>query len=442
MHLSRTFYLSGAVATAIASYSFGIPALAATPVIATRILLSDAPVAYPGSTVIRGTLVQASDQQTPIAGKTIDLTLETGNRAILSLGHLTTAADGTFTLTTTLPALGWIKANFTGDSTYATWSTGEYTHQTLLPTRVTLEPLPATVKGLSYNTVHGNAQVQAPDGTWMPAADTNIAVHGDNQGNYQSGHWDMTTTDTNGRFTVDLGITDPGPYHADTQPSWYSYAGTSTSPGVQTQITPAPTYISGFAATQPAIAQNGLIFSAHVDGLRTGSNGLTSKAGYDPAHLFFRATGTTTWTDMGTAPTYNPDLFTIYPSAYLPSGKLAEGSWQLRILPSPIVQATASNIITVDVKTETWLNHPQLTNHHLTGILDDQPTSGPLTHQTVKLYFRYRGGKAWHYSGSTTTDLNGTFSLTTTNAHRWYRVVFPTGTGYWGVVSPSFYLPR
>ena len=88
---------------------------------------------------------------------------------------------------------------------------------------MSLDSLPAAVNGLTHLTVNGSVQMQAPDGTWLPAADTGIIVHGSGT-NYRA----STQTDANGRFTASFWVEDPGPLEADTTQGYYSFAGTAS----------------------------------------------------------------------------------------------------------------------------------------------------------------------------------------------------------------------
>jgi hypothetical protein len=83
----------------------------------------------------------------------------------------------------------------------------------------------------------------------------------------------------------------------------------------------------------------------------------------------------------------------------------------------------------VPVKIQTWLNDVRLTAsgsaHFLVGTLDDEPASGPLAGQAVKLYYRYSGGATWHYSKTATTSQAGAFALKLPATHRWVRGGLP-----------------
>jgi SAM-dependent methyltransferase len=244
-----------------------------------------------------------------------------------ALGSATTGSDGTFSLAVTLPALGLVRATFAGDSAYAPANGSSYATPAYLPAKVSLDPLPAIVSGLTHLTVTGSAQMQAPGGTWVPAADTGIIVHGSGT-NYRA----STQTDANGRFTASFWVEDPGPLEADSTQGIYSFAGAAQSAGAPVTINPTPTQVTGFQATSaPEIAQNGLGFSGHVDAWATDSGSSFRSGANMEADLYFQAQGQTSWTEMASSRVVFPDIARFGLPAYLPDGQLAQGSWQVRV---------------------------------------------------------------------------------------------------------------
>ncbi|MDB4872843.1 MAG: hypothetical protein JWL97_3847, partial [Gemmatimonadales bacterium] len=81
------------------------------------------PVTYGDlQTTIHGTLELQSttpSERLPVPGKRVDLAFMKRDRTKTELGQVTTAEDGTFSLTTTLPTLGYIDVTFPGDTAYA-----------------------------------------------------------------------------------------------------------------------------------------------------------------------------------------------------------------------------------------------------------------------------------------------------------------------------------
>lgn len=426
-----------------ASFSGAPGVAAATAPAATMIVLQPVPVSYGHmQTTVQGVLETQNatpSLRQPVAGETIAVSLTAHDGTTTALGTATTASDGTFSLAVTLPALGLVRAAFAGDSAYAAINSVRYASAAALPSRVTLDPLPASINGLTYLTVTGSAQMQAPDGTWIPAADAYISVHG-TTANYRAN----TETDGNGQFSVGFWVEDQGPFEVDISHGFYSFAGTSQSPGVPVTISPTPTQVLKFRpGATPGIAQNGLTFTTHIDAWATNNGSSFWTGGVGPADLYFQATGQTTWTKMATSYVYFPDMAGFAVPAYLPDGHLAEGSWQVRFPATPAFQGSESAVITLPVRIETWLTGVGLTTagtaHLLAGTLDDEPTSGPLASQPVKLYYRYKGTATWHYSKTATTGANGSFTLKLPAGHRWWEAVFPATGNYLGVTSAGFY---
>jgi hypothetical protein len=443
MRLSLLVCRAAAVAgAAVLAVSAGVAATAATAPTPTMIVLQPIPVSYGDmQTTVQGLLeVQSStpSQRLPVPGETITVSVTAHDGTTTALGTATTGSDGTFSLPVTLPTLGLVRVVFAGDSAYAPFNGGRYASPAYLPTRVTLDPLPATVAGMTDLIVTGSAQVQAPDGTWVPAPDTSIIVHG-NGTSYRA----LTQTGTNGQFSTSFWVEDPGPFEADGTAGSFSFAGTAQSPTVPVTINPTPTRVTGLQPTStPVIAQNGLGFTAHVDAWATNGGNFWTGANMS-AGLYFQAQGQAAWTEVATAMVVYPDVVTFGVSPYLPDGQPAEGAWQVRVPATPVFQASESPAVSVPVKIQTWLNNVRLTTsgtaHFLAGTLDDEAASGPLAGQAVKLYYRYSGSATWRYSKTATTSQAGAFALKLPATHRWYEAVFPATGNYLGVQSVSVY---
>jgi hypothetical protein len=403
--------------------------------------MSPMPVTYGDlQTTIHGTLKLQSatpSERLPIPGKTIDLAFVKRDRTKTKLGQVTTADDGTFSLTTTLPTLAYIDVTFPGDTAYAPYSGTYGLKPAYLPTRVTLDALPAKVTGQAWATATGSVQMQTPDGSWIPATDAQVIVSGQNS---RGNGW----TGADGRFSTGMWISGSGPFNAISEAQALSFAGRAHSADVLVDFSPGQTRITGFSTPTPAIAQNGLTFTGRYEALINTSSGPWWSPGGGTIHLYFRAKGTTAWTDMGSQRNRSSSSTVSFSvPAYLPNGKLAEGSWQMRSDPDPYELASSSSILTVDVRAKTWLKGVKLkrtgTLHFLDGILDRNPTSGPVPGQTIKLYFKYRGGHYWNLARTAKTGTNGAFALKLTGTHRWYKAVFSPTPDYWGVTSQNLY---
>lgn len=398
----------------------------------TMIKFSPLPVTYGSVSTLRGVLETLGSTAVPVAGKTIQITLHEADGTSVVLGQPTTGADGAFSVTTTLPRLGMITADFAGDSGFGSFHQSEFPTATLLPTRVTMDAPQAPLAGLSMTTVTGTVQMQTPDGTWVPAPDALVRVAVQGRGTNVHGR-----TDANGRFSHALWVAAGGPWGLDTDADPYSFVEQTASPELPVQILPAQTSIS--LNVYPDPADNRVSFTADTNAI-------------GPVDLYFRAANTTNWVDMGSmsltgmASRFSDNSYRLTLSTRLPNGTLAQGSWQARVLPTAVEQASSSNIQTVDLRTHATFSSVAIRragrSRSLQGVLEGTSAAQPLAKQTIKLYFRYRGSKVWHYALATTTASNGTFSLKLTGQYRWYKAVFDSNADYLSTSSASIYFSR
>jgi hypothetical protein len=403
----------------------------------TTIVMSQIPnVTYDDMTVtIQGTLETYSptvSERQPIANEPVDLQLQ--NRwTKTDLGSVTTRADGTFSLTTTLPTPGTVWAGFGGDSNYMAGSGGVRVAPVSLPTRVTLNPLPATAVAYSRVPAAGSVEMQTPDGQWIPAAGASVSMK-------DNGAWEqpVVRADSAGDFTINESVADPGPWVAATVADGSSFVSNATSTGQTIDISPAPVGISGFTATyagQPVrsvAALQGLAFTATV----------TPYIGGQTADLYFQPRGTTTWSKVDSYPVQMFGTVTISGiSGYLSKGHPREGSWQLRTAATPRLQASASQVLPVEVYLLTSFRNLKIKKVGKSSYFQGQLNSeaGPLAGQKVSLY--YRTSTTEHRVATITTKSGGAFSIKLPMTHRrWYQVRATNLKGdYDGVISREIY---
>src|SRR5258708_4920062 len=103
-----------------------VPAASAAALTATGLKMGrTSPITYANpQTTFSGTLENGPSAASPgqgIGAEPVDLTLMTpdGTAVEADLGTVTTAADGTFSLTATMPHPGLVYARFAGDSAHA-----------------------------------------------------------------------------------------------------------------------------------------------------------------------------------------------------------------------------------------------------------------------------------------------------------------------------------
>ena len=384
---------------------------------------------------IQGTLETYSADPTtrqPLGGRSIVIQLKT-LWATTTLGTVSTAADGTFTLTAALPTPGQIWAYFAGDTDYAAGNGGTVAKPVTLPTRVTLDPLPATAAGYTSLPASGTVQIQTPDG-WTAAPGASVLV------------LDGTTsrsvripTDASGHFSTDVTVTSTGPWTAHSYGDGDSFADNVASDPQTISVTPSPVTITGFWTSYgtppvPSVAASGgLTFTATV----------APYTGTQTADLYFRPRGSSTWTLWGSYPVGWFGKVTISGiSGYVSKGHPREGSWQLRTAATPLLQAATSSALTVEVFLQTSFTGVKLmkvgASHYLRGALTSEAVR--LAGQKVTLYYRYPGRTYEHKYSTITTGSGGAFSIKLPGKRRYYQLYFaPTGD-YGGIYNPERYI--
>jgi hypothetical protein len=389
-----------------------------------------------------------------VADEKVTLTEIPRGGAHIDLGTVTTGPDGTFSLTTSLPTLGVVLANFAGDEAYgpsvsqATEFPGAY-----LPARVSLDPPPPVTTGSTLKFT-GLVEMQTPDGAWVPAPNALVYV--------TDGTWKGRSgfAGADGRFSLAFpafsAVNEGLRWGVTTVESRESFAADAQSALATVDLSPGQTRITGaYSGPQPATAQSGLSFTGHVDALIDGQWQGNSAAS---VNLYFQPQGSTTWTRVnnlwweGATGNYHLDAFSPYRwngTAYT----LAQGSWQARVEPSSTNRWLSSSTpgMPVDVTVQTAVNGLGIARstytRALVGTLNIHtgPALPPdlargLPKQVVKVYYHAKGTTTWHYLTTATTASNGAFrSSLTHRAHGYYRIVFPSGGSYTGTTTSSVY---
>jgi hypothetical protein len=454
----------GSLASALAAVPLGVvsTASAATSTIL-RLTLPTAISYGDRRTTIAGTLVTGSQG---LGGKPVALTLYASDRTtvLADLGTVTTAADGTFSLSTAVPGPGMLRATFAGDDTYARGIAQTWVNVTSrLPSRIQLDPLPTTVDPNTDFTVSGQVQEQAPDGSWEPAnwAEVYLLYPGDKS----------QYVGPDGRFSFTAQESVPTNWTVSAQPDGSSFAAASTTPAQFVNVPPEPTRITSLTVRSNGVAQKGLTLTAHADILAAGQwKPYTGKLDF-----FFQPKGSTGWQGMYADPNYrsfnaNGDQvysYVIGPYLRIPSasGKdldslvSQDGSWradteQVTAAPGRTgITASSSDVVpTVVQKYGTSVVNKSIVStgrsHYLHASLWEPIWDlggstpgyiGMVPRQPVKLYYRYSGSSTWHYVTTTSTDGNGRLSVKLTGTHRYYRLVYSGSALYAGTTSSQIY---
>lgn len=451
---------AGFLVSALAAVPLGVasPASAATST-SVRLGLPTAISYGDRHTTITGALTAGSQG---LGGEPVVITLYASDRTtvLADLGTVATAADGTFSLSTEVPGPGLVRATFAGDGPYAGGIAQSWVNaSSRLPSRVQLDPLPATVDPNTDFTISGQVQEQTPDGAWVPADQAQVDLLP-----YPGGASQYVGQD--GRFSFTARESVPTDWRVSvTQDA--SFAAASTSRAQFVDVPPQPTRITSFTVRSNGVAQKGLTLAVHADIQAAGQwKPYTGKL-----EFFFQPKGSTTWQavepDSG-FDSVNAAGDHIYENVGTPSlrikpasGKgfeslVAEsGSWK-----AEVEQVTAAPGKT-GITTSSSAVVPTAVPKYATSVVDKKIVRsgrsrylkadlwepavdvtgyiGMVPRQPVKLYFRYRTGKAWHYVTKTSTDGNGRLSVKLTGTHRYYRLVYGGSTLYAGTTSGQIY---
>lgn len=449
----------GSLASALVAVPLGVASTASAATSTVLRLTLPTAISYGDRhTTIAGTLVADSQG---LGDKTVALGLYASDRTTLlaDLGTVTTADDGTFSLSTVVPGPGMLRATFAGDDTYANGIAQTWVNVTSrLPSRIQLDPLPTTVDPNTDFTISGHVQEQTPDGSWEPVnwADVYLAYPG-NKTQY---------TGPDGRFSFTAQESVPTDWKVSVEPDGSSFAAASTTPAEFVNVPPQPARVTSLTVRSNGVAQKGLTLTAHADILAGGQwKPYTGKLDF-----FFQPKGSTGWQAIAADPNYrsfnaNGDQVYSYvtgPSLRIPPaggtglGSLVSenGSWKVQVEqvaaapgrtgitasgsdPVPtVVQKYATSA--VGLKIVTGYSHylhagfwePAVRNVGYIGMVPRQP---------VKLYYRYRTSSTWHYVTTTSTDGNGRLSVKLTGTHRYYRLVYSGSALYAGTTSSQIY---
>lgn len=412
-------------------------------------------------TTITGTLVDTGSGAA-LGGEPLHLTMYAADRttALADLGDVTTAADGTFGLTTAVPGPGELRATFAGDDTHAR-GVGQtaVVVDSRLPGRVLLDPPPATVDPDTDFTISGQAQEQTPDGSWEPANWAQVHLSSSNAYVYVG---------QDGRFSFTTRESAPADWTVYLESDLSSFAAAATSPTEFVDVPAWQTRVASLIVHSNGVAQKGLQITVHADA-QTGGRWAPYTGKLD---LYFRPKGSADWRAMTTdpsAPSVNANgdyAFSdvVCPTRHIPSadGKglqslvCEDGSWQAgveRVTSAPgrtaVSPSTGDEVPTVPQKYATAVVNKKIVSSGRSRYLhatlweplgqDPGGYIGMVPHQPVKLYYRYRGGKVWHYVTTTTADGDGRLSVKLTGTHRYYRLVYGGSTLYAGTTSGRVY---
>lgn len=388
-------------------------------------------VNYQQVVTFTGTLV-AGPAGTPVPDEPIALQLEPNPRlpfAALASGR--TGADGTFSIATTLPEAGYVRARFAGDAGLSPSAAAVYSAVVQLPSRILVDPIPASVPAGTAVTFSGTLQVQI-DGAWRPFAGGSLSL-----GKWPSWSGYDTTSDADGRFSVTAPVSEDSSWQVTIGVGGL-YRGTWYPDPTYTDYRPilalSRTRILGFAV--PARAEAHHVWSAGLPA--TGRVERWNGSAWVPLtacqiDLYYRPKGSGTWRQgsigqcaQGGGPAgafrANLDLH------------LGTSDWRARITPQAdtltSVSTTATNTLTdrTHVAAIAITRRPKITwiDGRITDWYNGGVTFTSLRGFKVRVYYRAKGSTTWHAGTTATLDSEGFFSVSSPKTSGYsFKVVLP-----------------
>jgi hypothetical protein len=377
-------------------------------------------VTYPiGQLSVTGTLetlVINGGQAQPIPGETVSLSLVYDGYKVTPLGSFVTDQNGQVSTTTTALSPGAIEAAFAGDGTYNRANGGApVIAASLLPTRITVGPI-TPVPYRATASVTATVSMQLPDGSWVPAPNSLIRIDGDGC-ELGPPPW-SGTTDAAGQWTAQLPAVPPDPamnsfcdFYSQGDEAGESWTKSVLSPAF---VIPLSTFPTGFGSFNVCNGATPILGDIEVCGSAQwrDSAGRPHPYGGATVRLYFSYAGTGTPQLMATAVTGKSGAFT-FPrlSGYLKGGRLAAGTWEVRLPANGKYLAGMSDWVLSGLTVPASYSKVKLTGHgrtwHLTGTLL-MPKGRPL--HGVRVTVLYNTGKL-HRGATVTTSAKGTFSI-------------------------------
>lgn len=392
---------------------------------------SVATVAYQQPVTFTGELVTVTglDTTTPVPDKPVQIEIEpSGQGGFVPVASGTTDAGGQFTITTTLPSGGYVRAAFAGDTGLAPgYSNPAYrlllgvTH---VPSRLVLDPVPGSVPAGTPVTFSGTMQVQV-NGTWQPFAGAPLTFTMEPCTSTQPTIRYAAATGADGRFTLTEPLSETSSWSVETKLSggyWFpDYA--SASYGWIDGV--SHTRVTGFSLPAKEEAHYAYAKGLYATGTVQRWNG-SSWVGlaYGWVQFYYRHKGSTTWHMDGGTQTGASGYFRNVVGIHL-----GTSNWQVRVTPAAdTLTSTSTNTVTSTITDRTHFASAYITrrsswssvNGQVTDWYNGQPTFSTLRGLTLRLYYRRKGSTTWHYYKTGKVGSGGIFNFSEAKSYGYY----------------------
>ncbi|WP_460356618.1 hypothetical protein [Actinoallomurus acanthiterrae] len=394
-------------------------------------------MAYQQPVTFTGELVDARTKD-PLANEPVQIEFTpsgAGTKTTVATG--TTGSDGRFTITTTLPSGGSVWARFPGDTGLEPGSTpgwGILLQAAHVPSRLVLDPVPASVPAGTPVTFSGTMQVQV-NGAWQAFQGAALTLTMEPASSTQETLTYATTSGADGRFSLTERVSGTSEWKIDNtledtyQEGWfpdYTRADYNGIDGV------SKTRVVGFGLPSHDEAHHAYSSGYYATGTVERWNG-DSWVGliYGEVDLYYRPKGSTTWHKDNATYTDADGRFRTVAGVHL-----GTADWQARVrASSDTMTSTSTGTVTSTVTDKTHFRTASISRRssrsYINGMVADwyngQPTFSSLRGLKVRLYYRARGSKTWHSYRTATLGRDGAFQFSVSKSHGYYfKVTFPT----------------
>jgi hypothetical protein len=404
-------------------------------------------VAYRQPVTFTGELVEGLTND-PVPGEPVQIKLKPpGQSQYVPVATGTTGSDGHFTVTTTLPSGGYVSAAFAGDTGLTPSSSlgWKLLHAAHVPSRLVLDPVPASVPAGTPVTFSGTMQVQV-DGAWQPFEGAPLTLTMEPGTSSEPNLTYPTTSGADGRFSLTEPVSETTRWSVSNtlngtyQEDWFPL---STNAGWDWIDGVSSTRVTGFSLPSRDEAHQAYYSGMYATGTVERWNG-TSWVGlpYGWVDLYYRPKGSTTWHRDYSAQT---DAYGDFRN--IVGVHLGTADWQARVRASAdTLTATSTGTVTSTVTDKTHFRSASIHRRSSGSSINGQVTdwySGQVSFSTLRglkvhLYYRAHGSTTWHSYRTATLGQNGFFGFSVPKSYGYYfKVVFPTQGAYQSCTSKT-----
>ena len=382
------------------------------------------PVTFTGELVGSGT--------TPVPGEPVQIQIQPPSQSgFVPVATGTTGADGQFTITTTLPSGGFVRAAFAGDTGlapgYSTPAYGMILAPAHLPSRLVLDPVPGSVSAGKAVTFSGTMQVQV-SGSWQPFEGAPLTLTMEPDTSSQPNVSYAVTTDADGRFSLTRPLSETSDWSVSTtvkNACWEDWFPDCANAGYGLIDAVSRTRVTGFSLPAKKEAHSAWASGLYATGTAERWNGSAWVGlAYGAVQFYYRPKGSTTW--------HKDDGAQVGASGYFHSQvgiHLGTVHWQARVIPAAdTLRSTSTNSVAGTITDRTHFASVSIqrrpSGSSVSGQVTDwrkgQVSFSSLRGLKLRLYYRHKGSTAWHYYKAAKVGSHGLFHFSEAKSQGYY----------------------